>query len=289
MIAVSSAWFRMGGDGPDSRPEDGEGPVRNVWVPEFLIDATAVTNGEFAVFVDHVGYVTKAEHLGWSHVFHKALHPNARNSVMPTMGGTPPWWLAVEGARWRAPEGPGSTITTRADHPVVHVSWADAAAYAAWAGKRLPSESEWEMAARGGLDQARYPWGDALLRDGQHQCNIWQGRFPDINTGADGFFTTAPVYAFKPNSFGLHNVAGNVWEWCADWWSPDWHHPATEATRIAPTGPISGNHRVTRGGSYLCHASYCNRYRLSARTSSPPDSAAGNLGFRCAATPHLVA
>lgn len=280
MAAIPGGRFRMGGDGPDCRPDDGEGPVRTVRLPSFLIDACTVTNAAFAAFVAESGYVTDAERLGWSFVFHKALHPNAQ--VLGASVGAAPWWRMVSGACWRAPEGSGSIIDTRADHPVVHVSWHDAAAYAAWAGKRLPTESEWEMAARGGLDQARYPWGDALAPNGRHRCNIWQGRFPDINIGTDGFFATAPVDAFKPNGFGLHNVVGNVWEWCADWWSTTWHLLETEATRVASTGPESGERKVTRGGSYLCHASYCNRYRLSARTASPPHSSAGNLGFRCA-------
>jgi formylglycine-generating enzyme len=281
MVAIPAGPFRMGGDGPTVRPDDGEGPVRLVEVPAFLIDAFAVTNAEFAAFVDDTGYVTETERIGWSYVFHKALHPNARRNVIRSAAGSTAWWLAVAGACWRCPEGAGSLLDTRKNHPVVHVSWNDASAYASWSGKRLPTEAEWEKAARGGLDQALYPWGDELLMGERHQCNIWQGHFPTINTGEDGYFTTAPVDSFWANGFGVYNVAGNVWEWCADWWSTNWHVPETNATRVAPIGPEKGDSRVMRGGSYLCHAAYCNRYRMSARTSSPPASAAGHLGFRC--------
>jgi formylglycine-generating enzyme required for sulfatase activity len=169
-------------------------------------------------------------------------------------------------------------VANRENHPVVHVSWADASAYAAWAGKRLPSEAEWEFAARGGLEQKLFPWGDELTPGGKHLCNIWQGQFPDINTAEDGYEATAPVDAYPPNGFGLLSMAGNVWEWCADWFSPDFH---LIAARNNPVGPQSGIAKVIRGGSFLCHASYCNRYRVAARTSNTPDSSASNIGFRC--------
>ncbi len=171
----------------------------------------------------------------------------------------------MRGAYWRHPEGPGSDLDGRWNHPVVHVSWHDASAYCAWTGVRLPTEVEWEYAARGGLEGARYPWGDELTPDGEYHCNIWQGVFPAHNTAEDGYVGTAPVDAFPANGYGLHNVSGNVWEWCAD--------------RFDSTG----TRRAMRGGSYLCHDSYCNRYRVAARNANTPDSSSGNLGFRCVA------
>jgi formylglycine-generating enzyme required for sulfatase activity len=162
---------------------------------------------------------------------------------------------------------------------VVHVAFTDAVAYCRWAGVRLPTEAEWEYAARGGLEQARFPWGDDLTPDGRHRCNIWQGRFPATNTLDDGFLGTAPVDTYEPNAFGLHNVAGNVWEWCSDWFHPTFH---VDAPRHDPTGPPTGMAKVIRGGSYLCHSSYCNRYRVAARSSNTPDSSTGNMGFRVA-------
>lgn len=185
----------------------------------------------------------------------------------------------MAGARWRAPEGPGTSIGDRRDHPVVHVSWNDATAYARWAGKRLPTEAEWGKAARGGLVRARFPWGDELTPNGRHRCNIWQGDFPVRNPREDGCAGTVPVKAYAPNGFGLYNTSGNVWEWCADRFTAD-----RPATRTDPAGPPHGENRVLRGGSHLCHRSYCNRYRVAARTSNTPDSTTGHGGFRCALT-----
>lgn len=282
MAFIPAGSFRMGYEGPEAKPADGEGPVRDVQVSDFLIDETAVTNAEFASFVDAAGYVTEAERFGWSFVFHAAVHPRALGAVLDAAVPGAPWWRAVRGAAWHSPDGPGSDWADRADHPVVHVSWNDAVAYAAWAGKRLPTEAEWEKAARGGLRGMPYPWGDTLLVDGEHRCNIWQGNFPSVNLASDGYLTTAPVRAFAPNGFDLHQMTGNTWEWCADRWSTDWHRPMTELTRIDPKGPPEGQARALRGGSYLCHASYCDRYRVSARSSSTPDSSTGHIGFRCA-------
>jgi formylglycine-generating enzyme len=283
MVAIPGGPFLMGADDPDSFPDDGEGPVREVTVAPFHIDAKAVTNARFAAFVQATGYVTGAERYGWSYVFHLFVRGEAATRVLDAHVPQAPWWLPVEGADWRHPDGPGSDLSRRDNHPVVHVSWTDAAAYAAWAGKRLPTEAEWEKAARGGLVGARFPWGDEFTPRGQHRCNTWQGVFPRTNTGADGHLGTAPVTAYRPNGYGLHNTSGNVWEWCADWFSADWHAPAGPPTRVDPVGPPTGSTRVMRGGSYLCHESYCNRYRVAARTSSTPDSTTGHVGFRCAA------
>jgi sulfatase modifying factor 1 len=245
-------------------------------VRPFWIDAHADTNERFAAFVAATGHVTESERLGWSFVF-VGLLPD---DCPPTRAvAEAPWWRQVEGADWRHPEGPASTVHDRPDHPVVHVSWHDAQAYCHWAGLRLPTEAEWEYAARGGREQKRFPWGDQLEPGGQHRMNVWQGVFPRVNTGADGYLGTAPVGAYPPNGHGLYQMTGNVWEWCADWFSPTYHR---RAARENPTGPPNGSHRVMRGGSYLCHASYCNRYRVAARSANTPDSATGNLGFRCA-------
>lgn len=277
MVELPGGPFLMGTDDTQGFIADGEGPVREVELHPFLIDATAVSNADFAAFIDATGYVTEAERFGWSFVFHGLL-PQSVLDTHPQVAAAAPWWCAIAGAYWRAPEGPGSHLGSRIDHPVVHVSWNDAAAYAAWAGKRLPSEAEWEYAARGGLVQQRYPWGDELTPGGEHRCNIWQGRFPDYNSLDDGHLGTAPARSFKPNGYGLYNMVGNVWEWCQDWFDRG-HTPE----RRNPHGPASGTARVMRGGSFLCHASYCNRYRVAARYRNTPDSTASNIGFRCAA------
>jgi formylglycine-generating enzyme required for sulfatase activity len=267
----------MGDAFDEGYPADGETPVHEVRLGAFRMDATAVTNAQFATFVKETGHVTGAEEFGVSAVFHLAF-AGARRDVLNQAAGTP-WWLAVRGASWRAPEGPGSDVSRRQNHPVVHVDWYDAQAYATWAGKRLPSEAEWEYAARGGLAGARFAWGDELTPRGRWMCNIWQGTFPTENTGEDGHLTTAPAKSYVPNGYGLHAVAGNVWEWCADWFAPDYY---AQAPAEDPRGPQEGERRVMRGGSYLCHASYCHRYRVSARSSNTPESTSANTGFRCA-------
>jgi formylglycine-generating enzyme required for sulfatase activity len=260
MVRLEAATFLMGAEDGDGFPADGEGPVREVRVGPFSIDTVAVSNERFAAFAQATGHVTDAERHGWSFVF-AGLLPAGAPPTRALVGA--PWWRQVHGASWRAPEGPGSSTAERLDHPVVHVSHGDALAYCAWAGLRLPTEAEWEYAARGGIEQARYPWGDELTPGGEHRANIWQGDFPTHNTLADGFLGTAPVDAFPPNGFGLHNASGNVWEWCAD--------------------GLGDGRFAMRGGSYLCHDSYCNRYRVAARTGDTGDSSSGNVGFRCAA------
>ncbi len=278
LIYLSGGEFLMGTDDREGFPSDGEGPVRAVTVAPFYIDPYTVTNLEFKMFVDATGYITEAEKFGWSYVFHLFV-PEFGVKILGSTRQSP-WWLAVEGASWRAPEGPGSVIEDRLDHPVIHTTWNDAEAYCRWVGKRLPTEAEWEFAARGGLVQKRYPWGDEIKPGGKHMCNIWQGKFPTKNNASDGFVGTAPVQAFEPNGYGLYHIAGNVWEWCADWFSPIFH---VNRSRVNPIGPSSGTSRVMRGGSYLCHKSYCNRYRVAARSQNTPDSSTGNMGFRCAA------
>jgi formylglycine-generating enzyme required for sulfatase activity len=276
MVLLPGGEFLMGSDDPAGYPTDGEGPVRTVAVRPFLIDPYAVTNERFAAFAGATGYITDAQRYGWSFVF-AGLLPD---DFTETRGvASAPWWRQVEGADWRHPEGPQSGLSGRDDHPVVHISWADAMAYCAWAGVRLPTEAEWEYAARGGLEGNRYPWGDELTPGGEYLCNIWQGKFPHRNTCEDGFYGTAPVGTFPPNGYGLYEMTGNAWEWCGDWFSPTYYRDGTRDDRH---GPEEGTHRVIRGGSYLCHESYCFRYRVAARSASTPDSSTGNMGFRVA-------
>jgi formylglycine-generating enzyme required for sulfatase activity len=278
MVRVDGGAFLMGSEEADGFPADGEGPVREVELRPFWIDPVAVSNERFAEFVTAAGYVTEAERYGWSFVFGGLLP----DDFPPTQGVVQaPWWRQVHGASWKAPEGPQSSVEDRLGHPVVHVSWRDAAAFCEWAGLRLPTEAEWECAARGGLEQKRFPWGDEREPDGEQRMNIWQGTFPSENTLDDGYLGTAPVDSFKPNAFGLHNTSGNVWEWCADWF--DSSYPGS-GPRSNPSGPEAGEAKVIRGGSYLCHDSNSNRYRVGARSSNTADSTTGNMGFRCART-----
>ncbi|QHY98843.1 Serine/threonine-protein kinase pkn1 [Streptomyces sp. S4.7] len=269
--------FLMGYDhGP--YPADGEGPVREVTLDAFTISAGAVSNEEFAAFAEATGYVTGAERYGWSFVFEGFLPKSFPPTRSPM---ATPWWRQVHRADWRHPEGPGSGLRGRWDHPVVHVSHHDALAYCRWAGARLPTEAEWEYAARGGLVRQPYPWGAERDPGGEYRMNIFRGRFPGHNTAADGYRGTCPVDAFAPNAYGLYNTTGNVWEWCGDWFNPRFHR---QGSRQNPTGPKFGEARVLKGGSHLCHESYCLRYRTSARMGNTPDSSSGNTGFRVALT-----
>ncbi|MEK3884726.1 formylglycine-generating enzyme family protein [Paenibacillus sp. PL2-23] len=278
MVTIPAGEFMMGTDSPEGFPADGEGPARMVAMDAFQISPYAVTNADFKAFVDATGYITEAERFGWSYVFHLLVSEETK-AMVANVPQAVPWWLVVHGAYWAAPEGSDSSISERMNHPVIHISWNDAQAYCEWAGVRLPTEAEWEYAARGGLERKTYPWGDLLKQDGKHQCNIWQGKFPVKNNASDGYVGTAPVDAYEPNGYGLYNVSGNVWEWCSDGFTPAYHQvtPAKNPHYTKKT-----EKRSMRGGSYLCHRSYCNRYRVAARSSNTPDSSTGNCGFRVA-------
>ncbi len=267
MVRLDGGTFLMGTDSPEANAGDGEGPVRAVTLDPFYIDITPVTNEQFATFVAATSYVTEAEKFGWSFLFHSHVPPGVETQAVPDIS----WWRKVDGVSWRDPAAPQ-------DYPVLHVSWNDAFAYCRWAGKRLPTEAEWEYAARGGLEQKLYPWGDELTPEGRHLCNIWQGDFPERDLAEDGFSAAGPVRAFPPNGYGLYSVTGNAWEWCSDWFDNFYR---SLATVVNPVGPPRGTARVMKGGSFLCHASYCNRYRVAARTSNTPDSSTENISFRC--------
>lgn len=279
MIVLPGGAFLMGTDNLEGFPADGEGPIREVTVKSFSMDRSPVTNDLFAKFVQATEYQTEAERFGWSFVFWSHLPADRFDELVEDTVAAAPWWCKVFGAAWNTPEGPGSNLRDRGDHPVVQVSWNDAQAFCEWSGQRLPTEAEWEYAARGGLVQKVHPWGDKLRPDGKHRINIWQGQFPEVDTGDDGYTGTCPVDAFPPNGYGLYSVTGNTWEWCADWFDPTFH---MTASRDNPQGPPNGVARVMKGGSFLCHRTYCNRYRVAARSSNTPDSAGSNIGFRCA-------
>ncbi len=259
MVGLAGGAFRMGADDPLAYPEDGEGPVREVVVAPFAVGATTVTVAQFAAFVAETGHRTDAEVHGVSFVFQGLLPADVERSA-PRVADAP-WWRGVTGACWFRPEGPGSSVEERVHHPVTHVSQRDAVAYADWVGARLPTEAEWELAARGGLDQQPFPWGDVREPDGVPRMNTFRGEFPDRPSAPVG---TCDVTMHAPNAFGLFNMTGNVWEWTSGTFAHDAPDP------------------VLRGGSYLCHASYCRRYRTSARTSASADSSLGHTGFRLA-------
>lgn len=266
-VAIPAGVVVMGDDGPLAYPEDGETPRRTVSVAPFALGRAPVTVERFAAFVDATGHVTDAERGGTSFVF--AGHLPADHPPTRAVSGSP-WWREVPGATWRSPTGPHGGSAGPGDHPVVHVSWHDATAYAEWVGGRLPTEAEWEHAARAGTTTT-YPWGEELTPDGVHRANLFQGWFPDQDTGEDGWVGTSPVGSFPPNGFGLHDVIGNVWEWTFD-------HFVARAT-------VRPGNRVHKGGSYLCHHSYCHRYRPGARSAAAERGSAGNAGFRVAWDP----
>lgn len=315
MVWVEPGTFTMGWDGEEGRPD--ERPAHRVRVDGFWMDQTEVTNRQFARFVEATGYRTTAELVPSWEELAAQLPPGTPEPPPGTLVAgslvfrkTPgpvdlrdysQWWAWTPGADWRHPLGPGSSIEGMDAHPVVHVSWFDAAAYAEWAGKRLPTEAEWERAARAGADGQRYIWGAELVPEGVHRANIWQGRFPFENTLTDGYDVAAPVGSYPPNALGLYDLGGNVWEWTSDQFQPDLYEQRVRASgkgavivnprgpeRAAdPRNPYARNSFVQKGGSFLCHADYCSSYRPSARMSTPPDSGMNHLGFRCVTTPEL--
>ncbi len=308
MVSIPAGEFSMGTDEQDAYPA--ERPAHRVKVGAFWMDATEVTNRQFLEFVRATGYVTVAERpIDWEQLKTQlppdTPKPPEENLQPGSIVFTPPtrpipltiaevWWTWTGGANWRHPTGPGSTADDRLDYPVVHVAWEDAAAYAKWAGKRLPTEAEWEYAARGGLEATRYAWGDELRPGGKFLANVWQGSFPDQNSGEDGFPAAAPVKSFPPNGFMLYDMIGNVWEWCEDWYRTD-AHETLAATGLCenPRGPKESwdpespysKRRVTKGGSYLCAENYCVNYRPSARRGTDWDTGLPHVGFRCVMSP----
>ncbi|WP_406698016.1 formylglycine-generating enzyme family protein [Singulisphaera sp. Ch08] len=308
MCWIPPAEFTMGTDSPLGWPD--ERPAHRVRINGFWIDEHEVTNAQFRRFIEASNYVTTAERPPdlraiMAQVSPGTPEPAAKDLVpgslvfSPTNGPIPlndfsQWWRWTPGASWRHPEGPESDLAGRDDHPVVHVSWDDAVAYARWAGKRLPTEAEWEYAARGGLDGQPYSWGMTEPgQGGRWQANIWQGHFPYQNEAADGFNGTAPVKSYPPNGFGLYDVAGNVWEWCSDWYRRDLYRERVRHVIVDPSGPERADDppasllslRVQRGGSFLCNDGYCSRYRPSARHGCSPDTGMSHVGFRCAMNP----
>ncbi|MCS6853059.1 MAG: formylglycine-generating enzyme family protein [Gemmataceae bacterium] len=293
MVWIPPGKFRMGdsqGLFPDAEP------VHEVELDGFWMDETEVTNAQFARFVEETGYVTVAERAPDPAEFPGAkpelLVPGSIVYLPPkeptSLDNYLAWWRYVPGANWRHPEGPGSDIKDRMDHPVVHVCWFDAVAYAEWAGKRLPTEAEWEYAARGGLDQKPYVWGEERNPSGRWMANNWQGDFPNTNSALDGYKTTAPVRSFPPNGYGLYDMSGNVWEWCSDWYRPDYYRMSPRKNPQGPDGASSFDplepgipKRVQRGGSFMCADSYCIRYMPAGRGKGEPKSAAWHIGFRC--------
>ncbi len=281
MVQIPKGTYTIGTNSNIGFKDDHEEPRTEVTLDSFYIDETTVTNKEFSRFIEDTEYVTEAEEFGWSFVFHYFVSEEEKKQAQAVQGLN--WWLAIQGANWKHPEGKDSNINDRMDHPVVHVSRNDALAYRKWANKRLPTEAAWEVAAKGGTDFDKFPWGEDFLIDGKYNANIWQGNFPLDNTLEDGFSNTAPAKYFKPNDYGVYQTIGNVWEWCLN-------------PRGIPLSDFQTNNSqfyyekydskddeqyAIKGGSFLCHDSYCNRYRLAARNGNTGQSSSNNMGFRC--------
>jgi formylglycine-generating enzyme len=299
MVYIPGRSFKMGTDNPKIFA-DGESPARPVLVSSFYMDKYEVSNEEYMQFVDATGYQTDSEKYGWSFVFHASIEKSLKESIQSAVKGAE-WWLPVQGSSWREPEGPGTDVfdTNRADHPAIHISWTDADEYCKWRNNsRLPTEAEWELAARGSTNDkvTIFPWGnvfepksksestDNTSVDTRYYANIYHGKFPNDNSALDGYKSTAPVHAYGPqNDYGLYNMIGNAWEWCSDWWVRDHKYMMLDpALLVNPQGPEHGDEKVKKGGSFLCHKSYCYRYRVAARHKTSIDSASQNSGFRCA-------
>lgn len=308
MVWIPGGQFMMGSDGTWARRD--EKPVHKVKVDGFWLDITPVTNRQFKAFVDATGYVTTAEKAPTLEEIMKQVPPGtpppppeklvaASLVFKPTKEPVPLnniryWWHWVPGADWKHPTGPGSSIEGKEDHPVVQVSWDDAVAYAKWAGKRLPTEAEWEFAAYGGKENITYIWGNDEFSEEKPQANIWQGKFPYLSTKPNSYMGTTGVKTYPPNPYGLYDMAGNVWQWCSDWYNINYFsEEAKKELSVNPQGPSTSydpeepyaSKRVHRGGSFLCHASYCKGYRITARMKTCPDTSLNHLGFRCAMSP----
>ena len=303
MVWIPAAEIKLGASDEEGRPD--EYPTHSVKLKGFWMDETEVTNAQFKKFVDATGYITTAEKaVDWEEIKKQLPEgtPRPADSLLMAsslvfsaparpvdLNDVSQWWTWKKGADWRHPKGPGSNINGKDNYPVVHISWDDAQAYCKWAGKRLPTEAEWELAARGGLTNAIYSWGNEAIETAKSKANTWQGNFPNKNTGTDGFLNSAPVKSFTPNGYGLYDMAGNVWEWCSDWYRPDYYITLKNKTTENPQGPSSGYDpmeptvpkKVIRGGSFLCHDSYCKGYRVSSRMKSSPDTGLEHTGFRC--------
>ena len=307
MVWIPPGTFTMGSNAPLARPD--EAPMHKVKLEGFWMDKTEVTNAQFAAFVEATGYVTTAEKApNWDELKkslpegtpkpHDSLLRAASLVFKPTEGPVNlnnygNWWHWTNKANWRQPQGEGSSTKGKENHPVVHVSWDDAMAYAAWSGKRLPTEAEWEWAAKGGNDQNEYPWGSEQVQEGAAKANSWEGDFPYRNTLRDQFFYTAPVASFEPNAYGLYDMAGNVWEWCSDWYAYDYYKTLAGQEVVNPLGPQKSfdpyqpytPQRVMRGGSFLCNDTYCSGYRVASRMKSSPDTGLHHTGFRLVKSP----